>query len=364
MESTLLLFVLSLGIGGCWGFAVEGYAGSSIIIKCKYKDEHRDQNKYFCKDDAIGGKYLCDTQIQTEGNKGWQTKGRFSLYDNTDGGFLKVIMRNLTKSDEGKYWCGVQKTFLDDYTEVNLKVKEGKEEVYRVSGYVGDDITIKCKYEDTNKHKSKYLCKNTAVGCEDRIRTDRKDQWESRDRFSLYDDTTGGFFMINITKVTEEDYGTYWCALDEPPSNDSKVSVDQFKTIQLDVHTGSPVVLPVSMTIVVLGFGIVFFICVMCQKRRGREPSFNHSGTVQDNDRARAPTDGVYEEIQDTSISVYALAQLPTNPSCDPTYSTVQLHTSPGGDPSYSTVQLPADPSEDPGYASGTFQKIPSSETS
>ncbi|XP_041961011.1 polymeric immunoglobulin receptor-like isoform X1 [Alosa sapidissima] len=237
----ILLPLLFLAKGGCCAFTVEGYAGDSIIIKCKYKDKHRDQNKYFCKDDGIGGKYLCDTQIQTEGNKGWQTKGRFSLYDNTDGGFLKVIMRNLTKSDEGKYWCGVKKTFLDDYTEVNLKVKEGKEKVYRVAGYVGDDITIKCKYKYTDKHKIKYLCKNTAVGCEDRIRTDRKDQWERRDRFSLYDDTTGGFFMI-ITKLTEEDSGTYWCVVDEPVSADSKVSVDTFKTIQLDVgpHSGLP----------------------------------------------------------------------------------------------------------------------------
>ena len=52
-------------------------------------------------------------------------------------------------------------------------------------------------------------------------------------------------------------------------------------------------------------------------------------------------TDGVYEEIKDTrhprpsgpvdltSTPVYALAQLPTNPSVDGPYSLAQLPTSP-----------------------------------
>ena len=56
-------------------------------------------------------------------------------------------------------------------------------------------------------------------------------------------------------------------------------------------------------------------------------------------------TDGVYEEIKDTRhprpfgpvdltfAAVYALAQLPTSPSDDPTYSTAQLPTNLSDDP-------------------------------
>lgn len=71
-------------------------------------------------------KYGCNAKIKSN-SQSWRREGRFSVHDNKDVGILKVIMRNLTKEDEGKYWCAVDlKMNFDKYTEVNLKVKEGK----------------------------------------------------------------------------------------------------------------------------------------------------------------------------------------------------------------------------------------------
>lgn len=114
----------------------------------------------------------------------------------------------------------------------------GKEDIYRVSGYRGQTITINCKFEMTHKYKRKYLCKNTALGCEDIIRTDKKNQWVSRDKFSLYDNTTGRFLIVSISELSREDAGIYWCAVDETFSHGSKINVDNFKTIQLNVYDG------------------------------------------------------------------------------------------------------------------------------
>ena len=98
---------------------MEGYAGDSIIIKCKYDKKYTKHTKYFCKENMF---LPCNTLIKTKGSE-----GRFSLNDDKDSGFFKVIMRKLTKTDEGKYWCAVEKDLSPDkYNEVDLKVREGE----------------------------------------------------------------------------------------------------------------------------------------------------------------------------------------------------------------------------------------------
>lgn len=117
--------------GGGWATTMEGYAGGSIIIKCKYEETYRHKSKYICKDKHKINKYICSAQI-TSNHQGWQSQGRFSVYDNKDQCYLKLIMRDLTKSDEGMYWCVVDRTIFDEYTEINLKVKEGKNYLFEI----------------------------------------------------------------------------------------------------------------------------------------------------------------------------------------------------------------------------------------
>lgn len=87
--------------------------------------KNRGNKKYFCKEKAWFT-FSCDDQIKAEVHSTWHSQGRFSLYDDPDRGFFEVMMRNLTESDEGKYWCAVDfEGQPDEYTEVNLKVKKG-----------------------------------------------------------------------------------------------------------------------------------------------------------------------------------------------------------------------------------------------
>lgn len=106
---------------------------------------------------------------------------------------------------------------------------------YQVSGYIGHDITIKCKYEMNHKDKGKYLYKSTDVERDYILTAHKKDEWERR--FSLYDNTTGGFTMFSISKLTQQDAGIYWCVVEEPFST-SKVCEEKFKEIQLNVLSG------------------------------------------------------------------------------------------------------------------------------
>ena len=69
----------------------------------------------------------CEDQIRTGLINTWKHSGRFSLYDNTEGNDFKVMIRQLTRQDEGTYWCGVDQPIIpDSYTKVELDVKKGE----------------------------------------------------------------------------------------------------------------------------------------------------------------------------------------------------------------------------------------------
>lgn len=86
-----------------------------------------------------------------------------------------------------------------------------------------------------HKDKGKYLYKSTDEEGDYIIRAHKKDEWEKR--FSLYDNTTGGFTMFSISKLTQQDAGIYWCVVEEPFST-STVCEEKFKAIHLNVLSG------------------------------------------------------------------------------------------------------------------------------
>ncbi|XP_053471303.1 CMRF35-like molecule 7 [Ictalurus furcatus] len=72
--------------------------------------------KYFCRLECRDQ----DVLIRSVGVGRIAKKDRYSLYDR--GGRFTVSINRLQKSDEGKYWCGVERAGIDTYHEVVLKV--------------------------------------------------------------------------------------------------------------------------------------------------------------------------------------------------------------------------------------------------
>ena len=111
-------------------------------------------------------------------------------------------------------------------------------------GSVGQDISIKCPYDIKYTNELKYLCKNEGVACKDRVRTEIKDKWvnspyKDKKRFSLYDNTTGGVFIVSITNLTKEDAGIYWCGVHVSFQKNSSLSVDNITEVILNVKNGN-----------------------------------------------------------------------------------------------------------------------------
>lgn len=86
-----------------------------------------------------------------------------------------------------------------------------------VSGVEGMKFEFKCKYVDGLQKNPKFFCRDDngdKMSFTSLIRTQKHDQWEKSGRFSLYDNTSGAFFVVRVDALTSEDSGTYRCGVD------------------------------------------------------------------------------------------------------------------------------------------------------
>ena len=68
---------------------------------------------------------------------------------------------------------------------------------------------------------------------------DNMDKGQMGQRFSLYDNTTAGVFMVSITNLTEKDAGIYWCGVHVSFQKNSPLSVDNITEVILNVKNGN-----------------------------------------------------------------------------------------------------------------------------
>ncbi|XP_035804971.2 transmembrane domain-containing protein TMIGD3-like [Amphiprion ocellaris] len=84
-----------------------------------------------------------------------------------------------------------------------------------VTGVEGQTFDFRCEYPSSRQSYAKYFCRVDDKDSQSHlIRTERHDQWEREGRFSLYDNTSGAFFIVRVDELTLKDTGTYWCGVD------------------------------------------------------------------------------------------------------------------------------------------------------
>nr|XP_023659829.1 uncharacterized protein LOC111839813 isoform X3 [Paramormyrops kingsleyae] len=99
---------------------VRGYVGGKVNIDCPYPADYIHVAKYWCQDPCKDA----DVLVKSEKSDTYISKGRFSLYDNSNGRSFRVTIKKLTLEDAGMYYCGVAKWGKDIYTEVHVNVSE------------------------------------------------------------------------------------------------------------------------------------------------------------------------------------------------------------------------------------------------
>nr|KAF6455229.1 CD300 molecule like family member g [Rousettus aegyptiacus] len=99
---------------------IVGFEGDTVSLQCTYREELRKNKKYWCRKSGLLIPYCSGTIYTEDGQE--RTKGRVSIQDNPQELTLNVTLRNLTRQDTGKYWCGVSILGFDETFLVSLVV--------------------------------------------------------------------------------------------------------------------------------------------------------------------------------------------------------------------------------------------------
>ncbi|KAK1803113.1 hypothetical protein P4O66_021652 [Electrophorus voltai] len=133
--------------------AVTGYTGQSVQIRCPYESGYETHTKYLCRGPCS---ILSLTSKDIPVQSGSVNKDeRFSLNDDTAARVFTVTITDLRSEDGGTYWCAIQRTLRDIYTEVELLVEMRFITVLSVcipllfSGLALGSVVLYCKMRKT-----------------------------------------------------------------------------------------------------------------------------------------------------------------------------------------------------------------------
>ncbi|XP_059126733.1 uncharacterized protein LOC131917117 [Peromyscus eremicus] len=90
----------------------------------------------------------------------------------------------------------------------------------KVTGTVGESLSVRCQYEEEYKNNNKYWCRVTMLPCKGLVKT-RASKEAGKGRVSIRDHPANLTFTVTLENLTLEDAGTYKCGVDMPLIDDS-----------------------------------------------------------------------------------------------------------------------------------------------
>nr|XP_034362654.1 CMRF35-like molecule 8 isoform X2 [Arvicanthis niloticus] len=109
-----------------------------------------------------------------------------------------------------------------------------------VTGTVGKTLSVSCQYEEKFKTNNKYWCRVLSVlRCKDIVKT-RGSEEARNGRVSIRDHPDNLTFTVTLESLSEEDAGTYMCAVDIPFLDGffeivDSLGIDKYFKIELSV---------------------------------------------------------------------------------------------------------------------------------
>ncbi|CAI5654316.1 unnamed protein product [Oreochromis niloticus] len=198
--SVLFLFSVLKGVHSITTVSkVSVKAGKSISIPCLYHYQYTDHVKYLCE-----GYYWKFCRYAVKTNEA-DPSGKYLISDDKKQQIFTVTINNLTNQNSD-YWCGPENKALDNRAYFQLLVTNGTPSLYvdhqRITGYIGENITIRCHHSNSGEMKWCRLDRNCVTGSSGSI-----------------DGTTvtahmrdPNVFTVTMSGLKSNDSGWYWCA--------------------------------------------------------------------------------------------------------------------------------------------------------
>ncbi|XP_026162474.1 polymeric immunoglobulin receptor-like isoform X2 [Mastacembelus armatus] len=227
-----LLLILSLMTGCVASSEVRGCIGGWVEFSCTYPKERNTEYQ------SIEVERPKKPNIVSSEKNVWENKDRISLFHDTKNKRLRVIIRELTDEDFGKYKC---KFFQrQDSRSDTKKIKLDKEDdicqrPFNQTVYRNAKTTITCDYPG-NKYSSsvKFFCKDKGSTCEDILSTNSSPL--TNGTFTLTNTNRG--FNVSISNVSSQDDGVYWCGL-KPQEGSYRAATRRIQLEVQDITTSS-----------------------------------------------------------------------------------------------------------------------------
>ncbi|XP_026223951.1 mucin-5AC-like isoform X2 [Anabas testudineus] len=191
--------------------------------------------KFFCKDQCKEEGILIKTDGVTANN------GRYSMKfknGSSGQGILSVSITNLTKSDSGRYICGLGKSSAPD-SNSDFVVRVSDELLDKNAGFIlssieGETLRKPCF---SNAYRSRFFfCKDECNKEEDvLIETDQRSSQSGRYGIEYINGSAYGLY-VTIQQVTKSDTGRYKCGYGRALS---PISSRRFSVIVIEAPTTS-----------------------------------------------------------------------------------------------------------------------------
>ncbi|XP_025753175.1 polymeric immunoglobulin receptor-like [Oreochromis niloticus] len=175
-------------------------AGKSISIPCLYHYQYTDHVKYLCK-----GYFWTSCRHAVKTNEP-DPSGKYLISDDKKQQIFTVTVNHLTNQNT-HYWCVVEINNGPDHGQYfQLLVTNGTPSLYvdhqMITGYIGENITIRCHHSNSGEMKWCRLDRNCVTGSPGSI-----------------DGTTvtahmsePNVFTVTMSGLKSENSGWYWCA--------------------------------------------------------------------------------------------------------------------------------------------------------
>ncbi|CAM4455187.1 unnamed protein product [Leuciscus chuanchicus] len=179
-----------------------GREGDSSEIKCPYDENHSTEIKHLCK----GKCFTKDAKKIIQSDEAHVNNPKISVKNETELNLFTVTLSDLRAEDAGIYWCAVKEAF-NLPIELMIVLKDA---LFTHEASVGGSVSISCKNVRTQTQRLFCRGDQPNICVRDGVRVSSNTR--TNGRFSLTDETSAGVFTVNISNLTEEDSGKYWCA--------------------------------------------------------------------------------------------------------------------------------------------------------